>query len=146
MRDEMAAGTELGEEVRPHVLAGTLVPNGVATRILRQRLLDPVVQASGYIVNGYPRSVESLQTYLGYDRPTAVVHLVIPDEVARERLLARGRHDDTPEVIDKRIQRYHDTEQAAADYVRDKTDVPLIEVDGTLPVEQVTQSILKRIR
>lgn len=146
MRDEVAAGTDLGEIIRPHAEAGTLGPNGVATQILRGRLLDPAVQQSGYIVNGYPRTVESLQVYLGYDRPTAVVHLVVPDEIARQRLAGRGRADDTPELIEKRIRRYHETEKAAVKYVLDKTDIPLIEVDGTLPTEDVTQIILGRLK
>lgn len=142
MRDAIAAGSEFGEEVRPYVESGTMVPGAVATRMFKEYLLDPRLQASGYIVNGYPRTVESLQTYLGYDRPTAIVHLVVPDEIARQRLLARGRADDTAELIEKRIQRYHETEKAAADYVRDQTDGPLIEVDGTLPVDDVTKIIL----
>ena len=145
MRDEVAAGTELGKIIKPHAEAGTLVPNGVAAQILRGRLLDPTVQSSGYIVNGYPRTVESLQTYLGYDRPSGVVHLIVPDEVARERLMARGRGDDTPELIEKRIRRYYETEKAAAEYVRDNTDIPLIEVDGTLSSEEVTKIILEQL-
>lgn len=146
MRDAIAIGSAFGEEVRPYVESGTMVPGAVATRMFREYLLDPKLQSSGYIVNGYPRSVESLQTYLGYDRPTAIVHLIVPDEIARQRLSARGRADDTTELIEKRIQRYHETEKAAAEYVQESTDVPLIEIDGTRPPEEVTQEILGRLK
>ncbi len=146
MREEVAKNTLLGQEIKSYVEAGTMPPGGVATRVFRELLPTPKLQASGYIVNGYPRSVESLQTYLNYDRPTAVIHLVIPDEIARVRLSARGRHDDTPEIIDTRIQRYHEIEEAAVHYVRDQTDVSLIEIDGTLPVEEITKTILERLK
>lgn len=146
MRVEVASGTELGEKIKPYVESGTLPPSGVSSTFFKEFLLDSDRQKAGYIMNGFPRSVSSLCEYLTYDRPSAVVHLVVPDEVARQRLTGRGRADDTPELIEKRIQRYHETEKAAAHYVRENTDVPLIEVDGTLPTEKVTEVILYQLK
>lgn len=146
LRDEVTADTELGRIAKPHLEAGTMIPNGVAAGIYRERLLDPAIQESGYIVNGYPRSVESLKKYLDFDKPTHIVHLVIPDELARLRLSKRARADDTPEVIEKRINRYYETEKAAADYARDSTDIPFLEIDSSASPDEVTRMLLELLK
>ena len=146
MREEAAAGTELGERVRPYLETGTMAPGAVATGIFRDKLSSAELQASGYIVNGYPRTLESFQTYLTYDRPTALIHISVPDDVARTRLLGRARADDTPELIETRIKRYHEMEKKVCEYAKVSTDIPVIEVDGLLPQQEITKLILDRLK
>lgn len=56
------------------------------------------------VVDGWPRTIDQAQLL---PDDSAVVLLVCPPHIARDRLLRRGRSDDTEELIDKRI-----TEQA----------------------------------
>lgn len=145
LRDEVALGSELGEAARPFVERGEIVPGGVTSKVFLKKFLSDECQQGGYIVNGYPRNVDSLKQYLEHDRPTAVIHLVITDDLARERLRARARADDTTELIDKRIARYYVTEEPAVEYIKNETDIPVIETDGSLSVDEVTEQILEQI-
>ncbi|MFA5945940.1 MAG: nucleoside monophosphate kinase [Patescibacteria group bacterium] len=146
LRDEIAKGSELGLLVKPYVESGTMIPKGVATNIYKEKLLSPEIQNSGYIVNGYPRSVESLKTYFEFDQPTHFIHLVIPDELARKRLIERGRADDVPEVIENRIKRYYETEKAAAEYAREYSTAKFIEIDSSAPTEEVTKILIEHLK
>ncbi|MFA5946450.1 MAG: nucleoside monophosphate kinase [Patescibacteria group bacterium] len=146
LRDEIAKGSELGLLVKPYVESGTMIPKGVATDIYKDKLLSPEIQKSGYIVNGYPRSVDSLKTYLEFEKPTHFIHLIIPDELARQRLSARGRGDDVSEVIETRLRRYYETEKAAADYAREHSTVQFIEISSSASPDEVTKVLLERLK
>lgn len=146
LRDEIAKGSELGMLVKPYVESGTMIPKGVATDIYKEKLLSPEIQNSGYIVNGYPRSVDSLKTYLEFERPTHIVHLTIPDELARLRQSKRGRADDTDEVIETRLKLYYETEKLAVEYAREHAGVPFIELDSSGTPDEVTKTLLERLK
>jgi adenylate kinase len=47
-----------------------------------------------------------------------VLAIQVPDEVARERMLGRGRKDDAPEAIDRRLSHYHEQTEPLLEYYR----------------------------
>lgn len=53
------------------------------------------------------------------------------------------RKDDDEEVIRKRLKVYHETTAPVFDYYKNKIDI--LEVDGTLPIEKVSEEILTRL-
>ena len=53
------------------------------------------------------------------------------------------RKDDTEEVIKNRLKLYHEQTSPVFEYYKDKANI--IEVDGTLPIEQVTEGILSKL-
>ncbi|KUO62458.1 adenylate kinase [bacterium BRH_c32] len=53
------------------------------------------------------------------------------------------RSDDDEDVIKKRLSVYHNTTSPVFDYYHDK--VTIIEIDGTQPVEDVTNDILEKL-
>lgn len=53
------------------------------------------------------------------------------------------RKDDTEEVIKNRLKLYHDQTSPVFDYYKDKANI--IEVDGTLAIEKVTEEILSKL-
>jgi len=77
----------------------------------------------------------------------AVVYLKMPETIVWQRFEAslikndRGnRSDDHREVIKNRLKKFHDRTVPVIDYYREKG--MLVEVDGTQPLHQVTESIL----
>jgi len=114
-RSEIAAGTQLGKQVESILARGDLVPDETTIELIRNRLAQPDA-AAGFVLDGFPRTMaqsDALDEMLAeVGKPLDVVfELLVPDEVARERMRKRaeeeGRTDDTPEVIDRRIDLYH---------------------------------------
>jgi adenylate kinase family enzyme len=57
-------------------------------------------------------------------------------------MMKRGREDDTPELINKRIERYHTRERVVCELIRTTTGVPVIEVDSSGIPSVVTRTML----
>jgi adenylate kinase len=111
-RAAVAAGTELGNRVKPYMDAGALVPDALTIAVVRERLAQPDTE-TGFVLDGFPRTLAQARALddisADADRSlTIVLDFQLPEEVAELRLLKRaeeqGREDDTPEVIHRRME------------------------------------------
>lgn len=141
IREEVEKQSEIGLQIAPYVLRGEIPPGNIGTLLLRERLVRDDCKA-GYILSGYPRSIEAIEKYLTFDRPTHVIHLLLDDTSAHDRLLARGRADDSEMLISKRIQRYEDLEIPACESWKEYPDVLYGEIFATGSREEVFRSIV----
>jgi adenylate kinase len=125
-RAAMAAGTDLGRQVKAIYDSGSLVPDELTTELVRERLADADA-AQGFVLDGYPRNfgqAESLDEILAArsSHVDAVLFFDLPDDVAMERMLARaaneGRADDTPEAMARRLALYHDETEPLVELYR----------------------------
>jgi len=57
LRQEMAAGSELGLKVKELIKSGALVSDDIVTAMVAKRLAQPDVVANGCLLDGYPRTV-----------------------------------------------------------------------------------------
>jgi adenylate kinase len=126
-RAAIAAGTELGRQVEPILAAGELVPDDITVPLIRDRLSrgDTV---PGFILDGYPRNLaqaEALDEMLEeVGRSIEIVFaFYVPDRSQLiERLLKRAqeekRPDDTPEVIERRLETYERDTAPLIEYYR----------------------------
>jgi adenylate kinase len=151
LREERSRGTELGQTLAAYLDAGKLVPDEVIVAMIRHRLSDPQAD-SGFVLDGFPRTVaqaRSLQELLvGLQRPLDIaVVLDVPSEQLVARLSRRAnlehRGDDTPAVIAERLRIYHDETEPVLDYL--SQSVPMVRLDGAMPVDEVGQMLLKAI-
>lgn len=144
-RDHVARGTELGLQVDAIMKAGDYVPDELTVAMLAERIAEEDAQ-EGFILDGFPRTeaqVESLDALLdGQDLDRVVVFDVDEDELT-ERLLARGRADDTEETIRTRFNIYLEQTQPLIDEYRDRGLT--VFVDGLGEVEEVTERILEKL-
>src|ERR1043166_5362529 len=94
LRDEMRAGTDLGERVKEVYDRGDLVSDDLMIELIRNRLEQPDSE-SGFILDGFPRTtgqaeaLDSMFSDIGRNFSIAFA-LQIPDEVAFERLRKRA--------------------------------------------------------
>jgi len=148
LRKHIAEGTSIGRAVRDYVERGDLVPDGVILDMLRK----PVVAASsarGYVLDGFPRTVQQAETGYSTARHLGVavqvaVHVDVPTEELVPRLLARGRGaEDTAEVIAHRLEVYGQMTMPMLDYYAARER--LVTVNGSRPVAEVTWSILVQL-
>lgn len=107
LRAAVTKGTPLGKEAGPLMAAGKLVPDELVIGIVQERLKEPDC-AKGFLLDGFPRTIpqaEALTTALEKlgKRIEHVVSLEVPDAVIHERMKGRGRADDSPETVQKRL-------------------------------------------
>jgi adenylate kinase len=134
--------TPLGLEAKRYMDAGDLVPDDVTVGMVRARLGAPDT-ADGFILDGFPRTVaqaEALDALLDEldTALDAVVEFTAPDDVIVQRLLGRGRSDDTEDVVRRRQQVYRDDTAPLLDFYRDQ----LLTIDAVGTVAQITDRVL----
>ena len=113
-------GTKLGLEAKRYLDAGDLVPSELTNQLVDDRIDEPDA-AGGFILDGYPRSVEQAKALhemlerRGTDIDAVVEFRVSQDELL-QRLKARGRADDTEDVILNRMKVYRDETAPLLEY------------------------------
>jgi len=123
-RNNISNGTPLGVEAKKYLDAGDLVPAELTNALVDDRLNDADV-AGGFILDGFPRSVEqaeALKEMLAERnlKLDAVLEFRVSESELLTRLKSRGRADDTEEVILNRMNVYRDETAPLLDYYRDE--------------------------
>ncbi|MFB9071672.1 MULTISPECIES: adenylate kinase [Citricoccus] len=143
--------TELGKEAKKYMDNGDFVPDEVTNRMVADRIRQSDAE-HGFLLDGYPRTagqVEALDGFLTEDGQalTVVIELTVPDEELVARLLNRaetdGRADDTAEVIQHRLDLYHEQTQAVIESYVSRGIVA--RVDGTGQIDDITERLLQAV-
>ena len=144
-RRNIDSGTKLGLEAKRYLDAGDLVPSELTNQLVDDRL-DSSDTAKGFILDGYPRSVEQAKALhemlerRGSDIDAVVEFRVSQDELL-QRLKARGRADDTEDVILNRMKVYRNETAPLLEYYRDE----LKTVDAVGAVDEVFARALQAL-
>jgi adenylate kinase len=147
LRNEIAAGTALGVEVKSILESGELVPDATMVELIRARLDQPDKE-DGFVLDGFPRTMaqaEALDAMLAeIGRPlTIVLELQVPDEVAvarmRKRAAEEGRRDDNDSAIARRLELYHQETAPIVTHYRAAGN--LVGIHGNRPVNEVFAEI-----
>jgi len=135
----LAAETTLGQQVKPILERGALVPDDLMIELIRERLEEPDA-AYGFVLDGFPRTtpqadaLDAVLREIGREL-TVVFALQVSDEICIERLLKRsreeGRPDDTPEAIRTRLELYHRETEPLIEHYRAQGSLVTIHADGT---------------
>jgi adenylate kinase len=93
--------------------------------------------AGGFILDGFPRTIdqaEALHDMLGRRglKLDAVLELRVPEDVLIERLMSRGRADDTEEVIRNRFRVYRDETAPLLSYYENEHELRTVDAVGGL--------------
>jgi len=112
LKREISSGKKdaVSRALAASIASGDVLPDDAATDLIRLRLLRADL-TKGFILDGYPATAgqaKSLDAMLQDQQlPKAVVVVLdAPDDIIRKRMLARGRADDKPEIIDRRIREF----------------------------------------
>lgn len=141
-RDHVASGTELGRQVQKLMEAGAYVPDEITVAMLADRMRSSDTDR-GFILDGFPRTigqVASLDNLLGAEGLDQVVLLEVDEERLVERMLARGRADDSEETIRSRFKLYEEQTAPLVELYRSRGLV--VSVDGEGEVDEVTERVL----
>ena len=155
--------TPTGLEAKRYMDAGELVPDSVVIDMVRERLsMDDCV--NGYLLDGFPRTVEQAEALDEISTPDAVVEIDVPDERLLSRLTGRRvcgkcqgtfhvskladetvcpvcggaliqRDDDKPETIATRLKAYHEQTEPLIGFYEAKGKLRRIDVAGLSTVD-----------
>ncbi len=109
LRAAVEAGTELGLRAKAVMDAGDLVGDDIMIGIVDERLAADDIVAHGVLLDGFPRTTaqaDALAEIAGGTGPDLAINLDVPIAEVTERMLARGRADDTAETIARRLELY----------------------------------------
>lgn len=127
LRAAVKSGSALGAEAKAFMNAGDLVPDALVISMLRERLDQPDVAKSGWLLDGFPRTAVQAEALTSAGIvPSAVVLLDVEDDVLVERVVGRRSDPVTgkiyhvkfcpptdPDVVNRLTQRSDDTEEKA---------------------------------
>lgn len=145
-RHHVGEGTDLGRQVKAILEAGDYVPDSITVAMLEERISRHDAR-DGFILDGFPRTlpqVSALDGLIGEGGLDRVVLLQVDEDVLAERMLSRGRSDDTEETIRSRFKIYNEQTEPLLDVYRDRGVV--VEVDGMGEIEEITERVLTAVR
>lgn len=143
LRSAVANETPLGVQAKAYMDRGDLVPDQLVVDLIRERLHESDAQ-TGWILDGFPRNVPQAEfldellhsIHQPYDN---VVNLDVPDDVLVQRMLSRGRADDTEAVIRNRLQVYRDKTAPLINFYKDRQR--LVQINGDQAMQDVTNAL-----
>lgn len=139
--------TPLARQVRAIMESGGYVSDEITNEIVKDRLARSDCDA-GFLLDGYPRTMQQVQTLDDYLAETdraldAVLSLVADTDEVVARLLRRaeieGRSDDNEETIRVRLQVYAEQTEPLLDVYRPRG--LLVEVDGLGEIDDVSERV-----
>ncbi len=144
-REIMKEDTPLGKKVKGYVEKGLLVPDDVVVEVLKQRIAK-VPKEKGFILDGYPRTIEQAEALEKITKMHTIIQLVVPEWIIIERLSTRRICKNCGEVYNIRYLK------PKVDMICDKCGGPLYQRSDDNPevikkrikvYEQQTQPILQ---
>lgn len=171
LRAAIAAGTEMGRKAKEYMDQGQLVPDEVVIGIVRDRLADADCQ-KGYILDGFPRTVEQAKALSTFAKIDVAINLDVPDDVLVKRLSGRRvcplcgapyhvdrlngetvcradgtpliqRDDDKAETVMNRLAVYHQKTAPLIDHYR--AEGLLKNIGGGLSLEEISEEIFRTL-
>lgn len=138
---EIIQKKEVGFEKLTELFEKGQLVDDVTTCELVKNTLSKSEFSNGVVMDGYPRTVAQKNIFdPSFD---IIIYIKVADEVAIQRLSQRGRADDTPEAIKKRLELYHHETGSLLDIFLNEGKLWV--VDGEQPIEVVTKQIFKHL-
>ncbi len=147
LRNLRDTGTYSGKLTGSVIDQGIRMPDFMAIYLQTKKLVDNFTGEEHIVADGLARGPEQTAAYddmmkfYGRDADFKVVNLVISDDTAVTRLLARGRNDDTEEGIRNRLA-WTKTDVLPQLELLKSRGRPILEIDGEPDVATIHKSIL----
>jgi adenylate kinase len=145
-RDSADAEIKVGLDARTYMDRGELVPDDIVVAVVEERFSNPVEIERGFVLDGFPRTqpqAVDLERILAPAQLDIVIDLEVPSDIVVERMLERGREDDTEESITRRLELYEQETAPLIGFYRERGLVTVVEGSGS--VEAINAKIVAAI-
>ncbi|MHA1129910.1 MAG: adenylate kinase [Candidatus Helarchaeota archaeon] len=164
LRKAVREGTEVGKKAKAYMDEGKLVPDEIIIQIMQSRLSEPDC-AKGFILDGFPRTINQAEKLNEITQIDLVINLNVPKEELLKRLTGRRsclkcgavyhiifnpppangkckcggdlfqRDDDKEETVLKRLETYKNQTEPLIEYYTQKGLLKEIQGGGKKPAE-----------
>lgn len=151
LREEMAAGTEIGKQVKDIIGKGGLVSDEIVVSIINEKVAANL-KSAGFLFDGFPRTVRQAEMLDDIMKEFSmkidgVLSLEVPEDILIERMLKRGktsgRADDNIESIKHRFVEYEEKTAPVLDYYKKQGN--LIGINGVGAISEIFNNLCKEI-
>ena len=144
LREAIAKESAIGNEVRPYVEAGELVPDALVMKLIRKRFEQPDVMLQGWVLDGFPRTLGQAQTLnellskVGQP-PAKVAYLKAMTGLLINRLSAKAGPDVPISAIRRQLAQHQIETAPLLEYYQQQRQ--LTTINASLSTEEVTQAL-----
>lgn len=146
LRTAACAGDEKASQIKQILDYGGVVSSSILMPIL-QTTLNTLDDRCNLILDfgGTIEQCVALEDILQIQNRglNALIHITVPDNVLKKRLVRRGRQDDSLELIGRRLEIYHHDIQPIMEYYKNKES--FLDIYGLGSERNVTDKIIAEI-
>jgi UMP-CMP kinase len=157
LRQEMNTKSDTSSIINTCILSGKIVPVEITCGLLKRKIFTQFdslnmhsnqVQDCKFIIDGFPRNLNNVEGWISTvgNSVTLIGTLIITcklEEIQR-RLMSRKRHDDSLEIISKRMETYENETKTI--YPILSSLAPIVEVDGNTDEINVFDNIKEKLK
>jgi len=137
-REAIKQNTELGKKIKKYLDSGQLVPDETVIKVVRNKIAKPDCK-KGFILDGFPRTVEQARALETTVKIDAIINLLIPEQTIIERLSNRRTCKNCGEIYNLK------TLKPKKEGICDKCGGPLIQrKDDTISVIKERFQVFER--
>ena len=150
LRSKIKKNDSLAIQVKEIIASGKLVSDDILNSIVSDKLQNDC--KDGYILDGYPRTLEQADFLNSYIEKTSskldfIFNVEIDFETLKQRIIKRSleeaREDDKISVIETRYNEYTETTKKVSDYYRENNPEIFYDLEGNDQIEKITTKITK---
>jgi adenylate kinase len=133
---------------RKDMISGKLLSDKEIISLV-QKMFTIINPHDEFVLDGFPRTAAQADWLIGQIKHgqlhgTAVVHIDISKETAKDRLLSRGRPDDVDESISARFVEYDQTVKPILEQFKNAA-VPVYTINGDQDIKKVHEDIASSV-
>ncbi|MBI1998833.1 MAG: nucleoside monophosphate kinase [Parcubacteria group bacterium] len=147
---EIAKGkSHTAERVKEYISNGWLIPEFLITSIWADFFIAHLEKDEQIILDGTPRKIDEAHMLDGatefYQAKLCVIYIDVSREWAMDKLLKRGRADDTKESINERLDWYESDILPTIEFFKNHPKHTFLDISGEQAIEEVHQEIIKKL-
>ena len=146
LRSAVSSKSEIGLKAKEIMEKGGLVSDEIVLSIVKERISNNDSK-KGFILDGFPRTInqaEGLDALINENHKIDfVLRIKVDEEDIIKRLIARGRADDKPAIINNRFKSYNSETQPLIPFYEEREI--LFNINGMQEIEKVFEDIKKVI-
>lgn len=130
---------------------GELQPLFLTITLWGSAFIESLKPTDHMFIDGYPRveaeaiAVSSALSFFQREKPI-IIDFIVSRETSKNRMLTRGRVDDTEENTETRLNWYERDVVPAVEYLKKQDGYIYLAVDGEKSIEEIHESVISLIK